>query len=174
MDGNDEAEALALVLMGVSGAGKTTVGRLLATDLGWVFLDADDLHPESNRRKMSAGLALDDADRWPWLRRVRRQIEDHLQRGVSSVVACSALKAAYREILTQDLEGVRIVYLRGDPELISARLEARQGHFMPPDLLASQFAALEEPGDTWVVDVAEAPGAIASRIRSRVMHSIAE
>lgn len=161
--------------MGVSGAGKTTIGRLLAADLGCAFVDADDLHPEVNRRKMASGHALDDDDRRPWLRRVRQAIEDHLRRGESVVVACSALKRSYRTTLTRGLEGVGLVYLRGTPELIAARLGLRDGHFMPPELLASQFETLEEPaadtqsaGATLIVDVGAPPEVIVAAIRARL------
>ncbi len=157
----------AVVLMGVSGAGKTRIGRLLAAELGWAFLDADDLHPVANREKMASGRPLDDADRRPWLRRVRRAIEGRLERREAVVVACSALKRAYRDLLRRDLAGVQIVHLRGDAGLIASRLAAREGHFMPPGLLASQLEALEEPSaKCWTVDVNATPEAIAARIRA--------
>jgi gluconokinase len=145
-----------LLLMGVSGCGKTTVGEALAAQLGCRFVDADDLHPPENKAKMSAKVPLSDEDRWPWLRRVRAEM-DAIPPGQQCVVGCSALKRAYRRLLMDGAEGVRLIYLRGTFELIAARLAARQGHFMPPDLLRSQFAALEEPGPDEGVSVDIAP-----------------
>ncbi len=144
--------------MGVSGAGKTAVGELLADRLGWSFVDADDLHPASNVRKMTAGVPLTDEDRLPWLLSVRDVILEHAGSRRSAVVACSALKREYREILlTGDpLMGqaeTRLVYLRGAPALLERRLRKRQGHFFDPNLLASQLETLEEPKNALVVDV---------------------
>lgn len=133
------------LLMGVSGCGKTTVGKRLAEQLGCPFVDADDLHPPANKARMSAKIPLTDEDRWPWLQRVR-EVMDGTAAGRQCVVACSALKRAYRRLLMEGAEGVRLIYLRGSFDLISERLAARKGHFMPPDLLRSQFATLEEPG----------------------------
>lgn len=144
---------MVILLMGVSGSGKTTVGRALASRLGVPFLDGDDFHPPANVRKMAAGTPLEDADRRPWLLELRRRIDRlHAERR-SAVLACSALKAAYRDVLMDGAPGVRLVYLRGTFELISQRLAARRGHFMPPELLRSQSEALEEPGEALVVDV---------------------
>ena len=131
--------------MGVCGCGKTAVGRRLAEQLGAAFVDADDLHPPENKAKMSAKIPLTDEDRWPWLRRVREAIDATPPDRVLTV-ACSALKRAYRHILTDGAQGVRIIHLKGSEELIASRLAARKGHFMPPDLLRSQLATLEEPG----------------------------
>ncbi len=150
-----------ILLMGVSGAGKTTIGRLLAERLGGRFLDGDDLHPEANRRKMAAGVPLDDADRLPWLDRVRDAMETDRGPG-PLVVACSALKASYRAHLGRGL--YRLVYLHGAPGLIRRRLGDRTGHFMPARLLDSQFAALEEPADALVVEIDGPPEAIVERI----------
>jgi gluconokinase len=133
-----------LLLMGVSGCGKTTVGQRLAEQLGCPFVDADDLHPPANKAKMSAKIPLTDEDRWPWLESVRAVI-DSTPAGGQCVLACSALKRIYRRKVMDGAQGVRLIYLRGSFELISARLAARRGHFMPPDLLRSQFATLEEP-----------------------------
>jgi gluconokinase len=132
--------------MGVSGSGKTTVATALARHLGWPFKDGDELHPPSNVAKMRAGHPLDDGDRWPWLRSIAAWIDTWRAARSSGVITCSALKRSYRELLTEGRPEVGIVYLHGDQSLIAVRLAARHGHFMPSDLLASQFAALEEPG----------------------------
>jgi gluconokinase len=141
------AERLAaVVVMGVSGAGKSTVGKLIAARLGCPFRDADSFHPKANIQKMASGQPLTDEDRWPWLKAIAAWIAEHRAAGTSCVVTCSALKRAYRDIVTgKQRADVRLVYLKGDFELIEARLKARKGHFMPPELLRSQFAALEEP-----------------------------
>ena len=135
-----------LVVMGVSGSGKTTIASALAQHLGWPFKDGDELHPAANIAKMRAGHALDDHGRWPWLARIADWIDARRAAGSCGVITCSALKRSYRELLTDGRPEVRIVYLHGDQSLIAARLAARHGHFMPSDLLATQFAALEEPG----------------------------
>ena len=132
--------------MGVSGCGKSTVGRLLATHTGWPFLDADDLHPAENIAKMAAGTPLTDADREPWLSRVAAWIAERRAAGESGVVACSALKRAYRDRLRQADPDLRLVYLQADRGTISARLSQRVGHFFSPTLFATQFADLDEPG----------------------------
>jgi carbohydrate kinase (thermoresistant glucokinase family) len=143
-----------VVLMGVSGAGKTTVGRMLAAKLGWRFLEADELHPQANVAKMASGVPLTDADRWPWYERIVTELRRHSAAGTHVVVACSALKQAYRDRLAQGGD-VRFVYLKGDAATIEPRLAGRKGHFMPPSLLASQFATLEEPSDAIVVDITQ-------------------
>lgn len=151
------AEPAVILLMGVSGSGKTTVGSLLAAELGWKFYDGDDLHPAENVRKMADGRSLDDRDRLPWLRRIAEVVERHLQCREPAVIACSALKRAYRELLRAPGPGVRLVHLKGDYELIAGRLSRRRGHFMPPGLLRSQFADLEEPDEALVLDVSAPP-----------------
>ena len=135
-----------LVIMGVSGSGKTTVARPLAARLGWPFKEGDDFHPPANIAKMEAGTPLGDADRAPWLAAVAAWIDGQGAAGQPGVVTCSALKRAYRDRLTDGRPQVRIVYLRGSEAVIAARLAKREHHFMPPSLLASQFAALEPPG----------------------------
>jgi gluconokinase len=136
----------AVVVMGVSGAGKSTVGQLIAAQLGAPFRDADSFHPPANVTKMSSGQPLTDEDRWPWLRAIAAWIAEHRAAGTTCVVTCSALKRVYRDIVTDSQRAdVRIVYLKGDFQLIAARLAARKGHFMPPALLKSQFDTLQEP-----------------------------
>lgn len=134
---------LVLVLMGVSGSGKSTVGALLAGKLRRTYADADEFHPPANVAKMAAGLPLTDEDRWPWLLAIGRWIDERIAKGEPGVVTCSALKRRYRDVLRRP--EVQIVYLRGSRELIEQRLAARHGHFFKADLLVSQFADLEEP-----------------------------
>jgi len=134
-----------IVVMGVSGSGKSTIAALLAQRLGWTYEDGDWLHPASNVEKMHRGVPLTDADRWPWLEAIAASIDTFRREGMGAVVACSALKRAYRDILIGERRDVRLVYLQGDQKLIAGRLATRDGHFMPPKLLGSQFAALEEP-----------------------------
>lgn len=131
--------------MGVSGSGKTTVGRALAQALGWPFYDGDDFHPAANVSKMAAGLPLDDADRAPWLVRLRELIAGQLAADESAVLACSALKASYRQTLCIDNAQVRFIFLDGDFDTLWQRMSARERHFMRPELLASQFQTLEAP-----------------------------
>ena len=133
-----------VIVFGVSGAGKTTIGKLLARTLGWRFIEADDFHPAANIEKMRSGHPLTDEDRWPWLERLREQIKRSLAVGENAVLACSALKRAYRDRLRVS-EEVKFVFLRGDFALVEKQLRSRRGHFMDPDLLQSQFDDLEEP-----------------------------
>ncbi|MDN3238284.1 gluconokinase [Glycomyces tritici] len=156
-----------LVVMGVSGSGKSTVARLLADRLGWPMAEADEFHPEANIAKMSAGIPLTDADRGPWLRTLRDWISMQDKAGQGTVVTCSALKREYRDVLRGASARVHFVHLHGTREVIAARLASRSGHFMPPSLLASQFAALEELGDDEdgiTVDVAASPDQIVDRV----------
>jgi gluconokinase len=134
-----------IILLGVSGSGKTTVGQALSTLLGWPFLDADDYHPKANLAKMSRGEPLTDADRAPWLETLRTEIAVRLARDEEAILACSALKKAYRQKLQVDPAQVRFVYLKVSPELLQKRLERRPEHFMKPSMLRSQLEALEEP-----------------------------
>jgi gluconokinase len=157
----------AIVVMGVSGAGKSTVGRLIAARLDCPFRDADSFHPAANIEKMSRGEPLTDDDRWPWLAAIAAWIAEHRAAHTTCVVTCSALKRIYRDIVTDKQRAdVRLIYLKGDFDLIDARLQARTGHFMPPGLLRSQFDTLEEPAaDERAItrSIDAAPEEIASR-----------
>jgi gluconokinase len=135
----------ALVVMGVSGSGKSTIGDKLAKRLGWTYEDGDRFHPASNVAKMSAGHPLTDEDRWPWLQAIADEIDRVCLTGSHAVIACSALKRTYRSVLVHGRSDVRIIFLNGTQELIAGRLAQRKGHFMPPGLLASQFKTLEPP-----------------------------
>jgi gluconokinase len=135
----------ALIVMGVSGSGKSTIAEKLAEHLGWRYEDGDQFHPASNVAKMSAGHPLTDEDRWPWLQAIADEIDRACKAGEHLAIACSALKHSYRDVLVHGRDDVRIVYLRGTQELIAGRIAQRKGHFMPPGLLASQFKALEPP-----------------------------
>ncbi len=155
----------AVIVMGVSGCGKSTVGPLLAEKLGWGFEDGDAFHPAANVAKMSAGMPLTDDDRWPWLAAIAARIAKARAAGRGVVIGCSALKRAYRDALRDGHGDVRFVHLAGTMELIGGRQAARQGHFMPASLMASQFAALEPPdGEPGVVTVGveDAPEALAA------------
>jgi len=154
-----------VIVMGVVGSGKTTVGRLLAQQPGWEFADADDFHPASNIEKIRRGIPLQDRDREPWLDKLREAITGWIAQGRNVVVACSALKSRYRERLNAGPE-VRFVYLKGIAALIAERLRARQGHFADEKILQSQLADLEEPESALTVDIAESPAQIVDKIRS--------
>lgn len=151
--------------MGVSGAGKSTIGRFLAEELEWSFYEGDDFHPPANIRKMTHGIALTDADRAAWLSALSQLICELDRDMQSAVVACSALKQAYREKLTGKITRVQFVYLKGSYDLILGRLQTRRGHYMKPDLLKSQFEILEEPGQALVIDAAQTPEMIVRQIR---------
>lgn len=164
-------EPVIIVVMGVSGSGKTTVSALLAAGLGWQFQEGDALHPPENVEKMRNGTPLTDADRLPWLRKIAEEIERWRDRGESGVVTCSALKRSYRDIIIDGHPDVRLVYLKGSYDLIRHRLAARHEHFMPVALLDSQFAALEEPAPDEhpiVIDVGGRPADIAAEIVRRL------
>ena len=135
-----------LIVMGVSGSGKSTVGTLLARLLHWEFADGDAFHPAANVRKMSAGIALIDEDRWPWLHSIAAWIDAKRRAGEHGVVACSALRRSYRRVLVDGRDDVRLVYLKAEPAVLHERLRTREDHFMPADLLQSQFDTLEELG----------------------------
>lgn len=154
-----------IVLMGVSGAGKSTIGKLLADDLGWSFYEGDDYHPRSNVIKMERGIPLSDDDRWPWLRRIRRIINDLISTGQNGVIATSALKRAYRDELVGSEDDVNLVYLKGEYGLILSRLEERKDHFMKGGLLESQFQTMEEPIGAVTLDVTPDPVLIVAAVK---------
>jgi len=163
------SDAAVVIVMGVAGSGKSTVGAALAAALGWRFVDADDHHAAESVAKMARGEPLGDADRWPWLDRLRAIVDAGLAAGERLVLACSALKASYRERLAGGAAGrVRFVYLAGSAELFRGRLARRAGHFMKPAMLDSQLATLEVPADAVEVDAGEPVGAIVARIRAEL------
>ena len=159
-----------VVLMGVSSVGKTTIGKLLAARTGWKFEDADDYHSEENRQKMAAGIPLTDADRGPWLTALHERMLQYRQKGESAILACSALKQEYREILASGFakNEMRFVYLHAPSALIKERMKARRHPYMNPDLLDSQLDTLEEPTDAWSVNVAGSPEEAAAEILARL------
>lgn len=162
---------MVIVIMGVSGSGKTTVGQRLAEQLGGRYEEGDSYHPPANVEKMRRGVPLTDDDRWPWLRRLSDLIGDWLAEPAPVVLACSALKRAYRDLLTDGRSEVRIVYLRGSAAAIQGRLTSRTGHFMPARLLNTQFEALEEPApdeNVLTIDIDAPPGDLAGRIAAKL------
>ena len=156
--------SMVVIVMGVSGSGKTTVGSLLAGRLGWSFRDGDDFHPAANVAKMRSGTPLTDEDRLPWLLAIQAFMRKCHADGQSAVIACSALKERYREVLLCMEPWVRFVHLRGSRELIAQRMQARAGHFMPPTLLDSQLATLEPPADSLAVDIRAEPADLVEEI----------
>ena len=154
----------AVVVMGVCGSGKSTIGRALAESCGGVFHDADDFHPLVNIEKMKRGAPLDDADRAPWLERLATLLTDSASTDSPVFLACSALKASYRDILSSGCDGLKFVHLSGTPEVIRSRLRARSGHFMPETLIDSQFTALEVPTGALAVDIDQSVDAILATI----------
>ncbi len=159
-----------VIVFGVSGAGKTTIGKLLAEQLGWRFYEADDFHPRVNIEKMRSGCPLTDEDRWPWLDSLRDQITRSVAAKENAVVACSALKRAYRERLRVSGD-VKFVFLRGDYAIVEKQLRRRRNHFMNPELLRSQFADLEEPGsdeDALTIELGRTPQEIVEEIKTRL------
>ncbi len=163
-----------VVVMGVSGCGKSTVGRMIAERLGCAFRDGDEFHSDANRAKMHAGIPLNDDDRKPWLETIRTYMDETTAGGRSLVVACSALKERYRDVLRGPAGNAEFVYLKGDFELLQGRLAARKGHFFNPALLRSQFDALEEPAGAVVVDIALPPETIVQQaveqLQARMAH----
>ncbi len=159
---------MVIIVMGVSGSGKTTVGRLLAQRLGWAFVDADDHHAPQSIERMRRGLALSEAERRPWLQSLAAIARDWIDRGRNGVLACSALTKASRHLLRVDQERVLFVYLRGDAGRLRSRIERRQGHFFAPSLLNSQFETLQEPRRAMAVDVCEPAEALVEGIIERL------
>ena len=157
-----------VILMGVSGVGKTTIGQVLSDRLGWALFDADEFHSPASIEKMRNGIPLEDADRWPWLDRMNAMLVEKEGRGESVLLACSALKQVYRDRLAKGAADLRWIYLKGSVDLIRKRVEARKGHYMKAGLLESQFAALEEPGNALGVDINDTPDAIANFILRRL------
>lgn len=155
---------LVVVLMGVSGSGKSTIGPLLAQALGGTYVEGDSFHPPANVAKMKGGTPLDDADRRPWLEAIAAAIRQWQRGPHPVVVSCSALKQSYRDLLAHGQPGLRFVWLKGDKALIAARLAARRGHFMPPSLLDSQYRILESPKDAIVADVARPPEELVAEV----------
>lgn len=156
-----------VLVMGVAGSGKTTIGRMLASRLGWVYLEADDFHSAANKEKMHRGEHLTEADRLPWLRAMHAELQKQSASGKNVVLACSALNEEYRRVLMDGLS-VKLVYLRGSKELIASRLRHRTGHFAGEAILDDQFAVLEEPSDAIVVDIAEEPERIVEELLSKL------
>jgi len=152
------------IIMGVSGCGKSSVGKALAESLGWDFYDADDFHPPENVAKMANGIPLDDSDRAPWLVSLHDMISSNLKADKPGVLACSALKECYRKQLLEDNDGVQIVYLKGTYDLIWSRMSARKDHYMKPHMLRSQFDALEEPANVMTTDISSSIGDIVRAI----------
>ena len=155
-----------LIVMGVSGCGKTSVGKALADSLGWDYYDADDFHPPENVAKMANGTPLNDSDRAPWLASMHELISSSLKADHSGVLACSALKERYRQQLLKDNEGVQIIYLKGTYDLIWSRMEKRTDHYMKPHMLQSQFEALEEPSNALTMDISSSVEEIVREIIS--------
>ena len=162
---DQSADRMVIVLMGVTGCGKTTVGEVLAGQLQWTFLDADNFHPPVNKEKMNKGIPLTDEDRIPWLRALAARIVEANSKGESCVLACSALKRSYRQMIRGEETNVNFVYLNGPQEVIADRLEKRANHFMNPALLKSQFNTLEEPNNAVYVSIEQGPDSIVSEIR---------
>jgi gluconokinase len=159
-----------IVIMGVTASGKTTIGTRASKRLGWPFYDADEFHPPANIAKMSRGEPLTDEDREPWLQALHDKMAEEERGGRSAIFACSALKSRYRDVLRDGLSTVRFVFLKGDPEVLQARLDHRKGHFMPRTMLPSQIAALEEPepGEALVLDAARPPNDLVDDIAGMV------
>ena len=154
-----------VIIMGVSGSGKTTVGQQLAFDLDWQYFDGDDFHSLKNKEKMSNGIPLKDADRSIWLSQISQHIVQQIQSNVNAVISCSALKQQYRKQLQTDTDIIKLVYLKGSPALIKKRLESRAGHFMKSELLPSQFDSLEEPDNAMIANINHSPELISKTIQ---------
>lgn len=158
-----------VVVMGVSGSGKTTVGKLLAQNLGWKYLEGDDFHSAENIKKMSNGISLTDEDRMPWLARIKNEIDYYFENGSDVVLACSALQENYRTYLAAGISTIRFLYLKGESAVIRERMKSRGDHYMKSEMLNSQFSSLEEPTDAIVADITRAPQDIVSQAESELM-----
>ena len=154
-----------ILIMGVAGSGKTTIGRLLAQELQWPYFEADDFHPAANKEKMGRGVPLDDNDREPWLAAIRQAIDECVAQHRSAVFSCSALKEIYRHQLTAGRKEIRLVFLTGSRDLLRERLEGRAGHYMKTGMLDSQLAILEPPADALTLEVNQQPGELVQEIR---------
>lgn len=161
---------MVIVLTGPMGCGKTTIGRLLSGRLGWRFEDADDFHPQENVDKMKSGVPLDDNDRLPWLRVLHDMINDSVSNGENMILACSALKRSYRQLLGVDQQSVMSIYLKGSPELLEKRVALRTHQYMNKDLLTSQLNTLEEPRDGLVISIAGTPEQVVDEIVDRILN----
>ncbi len=159
-----------ILIIGVSGSGKTTVGKTLAKRLMWDFYDADDFHPSANITKMAQGIPLNDADRMPWLGRLQQLINTSIAENKPGILACSALKESYRKFLIKDNPGIRIVFLKGSYDLILSRMKIRSDHYMQPNMLESQFNTLEEPGNALFVDINQPVEKIVDSIVQELSH----
>ena len=155
-----------IILMGVAGSGKTTIGTLLSEAIGWTFFDGDDFHPEENIERMRRGVALTDNDREIWLDRLHNLVRELNHRGESAILAFSALRKAYRERVAEGIDGLQFVYLNGDPALLKQRVKDRKGHYFGAELLGSQFETLEEPEGIAMVDVAGKPEVVVAKVRA--------
>ena len=158
-----------ILLMGVAGSGKTTIGRQLATELQWPYYEADDFHSATNKEKMGRGVPLDDDDRAPWLASIHQAMAECVANNRSAVFSCSALKEKYRQLLAHDLPALTLVYLAGERTLLAQRIAGRTGHYMKPGMLESQLATLEAPADALTIDIAHAPAEIVAQIRRALM-----
>ena len=157
-----------IILMGVAGSGKTTIGKMFSERLGWNFYDGDDYHPKENLEKMRRGIPLTDDDRWPWLKAIEELINSRLNDNQKSIIACSALKREYREYLKQDKEDIVFVYLKGDEKTLRERISSRHGHFAGVDLLESQLDTLEGPHNVLTVDISRKPEEITDYLIERL------
>lgn len=157
-----------VLLMGVAGSGKTTIGRMLASQLGWPYFEADDFHSAANKEKMSRGTPLDDEDRAPWLAAIRRRIDECIANNQSAIFTCSALKESYRHVLMDHVPAVSLVYLAGDSETLLHRMEGRSGHYMKAGMLQSQLGTLEVPHNALTINITESPETIVAEIRKHL------
>lgn len=169
MTGQENSEIKVVILMGVSGCGKTTIGQSLANQLGWLFIESDDYHSEEDVHKMANGIPLTDEDRWPWIKRLHLVLHEHIKQDQSLVLACSALKESYRRKINGELSGIHYVYMKGDFGTIQERMVQREDHYMKANMLQSQFDVLEEPADAIIVDITQSPENIVKEILDKLI-----